>query len=74
MHPGIGGPLQKAVKIIRSQDQVTGDFCLVARPHDLEFDLSRENGIGGRRRRRFLRLFSHLQLLPPENSASAVWS
>lgn len=46
MDPAVGGPLQKAVKIIQSQDQVAGDSCFLARPRNLEFDLSRKNGVG----------------------------
>lgn len=46
MQPGRGGPLQKAVKIIWSRDQVTGDSCFVAQTHNLEFDLNRESGVG----------------------------
>lgn len=46
-----GRPLWKAGN--QSQDQVTGDSCLVVWPRNLEFDLSRENGVGREQERGF---------------------
>lgn len=50
-----------------------GDSYFVVWFHVLEFDLSREIGVG-REGEKFPRLFPHLQILPSYKSASTVWS
>lgn len=73
MHPGMEGPLRKLLKNILSQDKIMGDSCIVVWFHGLEFDPSREIGVG-REGEKFLRLFPYLQILPSDKSASTIWS